>query len=93
MQYLDHELFADLFNKIGDLFVKLWSQMKEQYKDIFVFCRMGDDLGYKNSTMLETSIIRKHIMPQYQKMIDIVDNSSKKFLLHSRDNIFDIMDD
>jgi uroporphyrinogen decarboxylase len=93
MQYLDPELFKDLFIKIGDVFVKLWTQMTERYNDIFVFCRMGDDLGYKNSTLLEPDTIKFHIMPQYQKVIDIIHNSGKKFLLHSCGNIFDIMDD
>ncbi len=93
MQFLDSELFADIFKKIGELFEILWTQMTERYNDMFVFCRMGDDLGYKNSTMLEPSIIKTHIMPQYQKIIDIVHSSGKKFLLHSCGNIFDIMDD
>jgi len=93
MQYMDPELFTDIYKKIGDLFVTIWTQMIEQYDDIFVFYRMGDDLGYKNSTMLEPSIIKTHIMPQYQKIIDIVHNSGKKFLLHSCGNIFNIMDD
>jgi len=93
MQYMDPELFSDIYKKIGDLFAILWTQMIERYGDIFVFCRMGDDLGYKNSTLLEPGIIKTHIMPQYQKIIDIVHDSGKKFLLHSCGNIFDIMDD
>jgi len=93
MQYLDPELFADLFKKIGELFVTLWTQMTERYNDLFVFCRMGDDLGFKTSTLLEPDTIKLHIMPQYKKIIDIVHNSGKKFLLHSCGCIFDIMDD
>lgn len=93
MQYMDPDLFADLYKKIGDIFVLLWTEMIEQYGDVFVFCRMGDDLGYKNSTMLEPDTIKTHILPQYKRVIDVVHKSGKKFLLHSCGNIFIIMDD
>jgi uroporphyrinogen-III decarboxylase len=93
MQYLDPELFVDLFRKIGDLYEKLWSEMINKYSDIFVFYRMGDDLGYKNSTMLEPETIRKFIFPQYKRVIDLVHSSGKKFLLHSCGCIFDLMED
>ena len=47
MQYDDPELFADLFRKIGDLYVALWSKMIREYGDIFVFFRMGMIWGTK----------------------------------------------
>ncbi len=93
MQYLDPELFADLFERIGDLYVELWSKMIAEYSDIFVFYRMGDDLGHKTSTMFSPETIRTHILPQYKKVIDLVHGADKKFLLHSCGCIFDIMDD
>lgn len=93
MQYLDPDLFRDLFTRIGDLYVELWSAMAARYSDIFVFYRMGDDLGYKNSTMLSPETIREFILPQYKRVIDIVHSSGKKFLLHSCGCIFDVMDD
>jgi len=93
MQYLDPELFADLFRKIGDLYLELWSELIRKYDDLFVFYRMGDDLGFKSSTLLEPDTIRKYILPQYKRIIDLVHRSGKKFLLHSCGNIFSIMDD
>jgi len=93
MQYLDPELFADLYKKIGDLYVKLWSEMIKRYSDIFVFYRMGDDLGFKSSTLLEPETIITHIIPQYKRVIDLVHSAGKKFLLHSCGNIFNIMDE
>ena len=93
MQYLDPELFADLYVKIGDLYCELWSWVIKNYSDIFVFYRMGDDLGHKTSTMLEPDTIRQHIFPQYKRVIDLVHNSGKKFLLHSCGNIFPLMDE
>lgn len=91
LQYLDPELFRDLFQKIGDLYIELWAEMIRRYDDLFVFYRMGDDLGYKNSTLLEPDTIRTHILPQYKRIIDLVHRSGKKFLLHSCGCIFDLM--
>jgi uroporphyrinogen decarboxylase len=93
MQYTDPELFADLFKKIGDLYVTLWEGVIGKYADLFVFFRMGDDLGFKTSTLLEPDAIRHHILPQYKRVIDLIHRSGKKFLLHSCGNIFEIMDD
>ena len=91
--YDDPELFRDLFLKIGDLFVELWSWLLDNYKDLFVFCRMGDDLGYRTSTMLAPDTIREFILPQHKRVIDLVHSHGKKFLLHCCGNIFSIMDD
>ena len=49
-QYLNPDLFRDLFVRIGDLYVELWSEMTKRYGDLFVFHRMGDDLGFKSGT-------------------------------------------
>src|SRR5512133_2608997 len=72
MQCMDPDLFRDLFLKIGDLWETLWQEVIEKYADLFVFFRMGDDLGHKTSTMLEPAIICEHILPQYKKVIDLV---------------------
>ncbi len=93
MQCLDPDLFSDLFVRIGDLWVELWHWVISNYHDIFVFYRMGDDLGHKTSTMLDPDVIRQHILPQYKRVIDLVHASGKKFLLHSCGKIFQLMDD
>lgn len=92
MQYTDPDLFADIFRKIGDLYVDLWTELIRKYHDIFVFYRMGDDLGFKSSTLLDPITIQSHIFPQYKRVIDLVHESGKKFLLHSCGNIFSLMD-
>lgn len=93
LQYIDPELFADLFVRIGDLYVELWTEMAKRYGDMFVFFRMGDDLGFRTATLLEPDTIRKHILPQYKRVVDVVHASGKKFLLHSCGNIFEVMED
>jgi hypothetical protein len=93
MQYLDPELFRDIFIKIGELFQTLWSEMIKRYGDMFVFYRMGDDLGFKSNTLLEPETIKSHIIPLYKEVVKLAHNDKKKFLLHSCGNIFNIMDD
>ncbi len=93
MQHMDPELFRDIFVRIGDLWVTLWRGVIGKYSDIFVFFRMGDDLGYKTGTLLSPAIIRHHILPQYKRVIDLVHGSGKKFLLHSCGCIFPLMED
>lgn len=93
LQYDDPELFADIFKRIGDLYETLWSEMIRKYSDIFVFFRMGDDLGFRSNTLLSPDIIREHIIPQYKRVINLVHQSGKKFLMHSCGCIFSVMDD
>jgi uroporphyrinogen decarboxylase len=89
----DPELFTDLFQKIGDLFVNLWTTFLERYGQHFAVCRFGDDLGFKTSTLVSPRIIRRHIIPQYQRIIGLIKGAEKPFLWHSCGKIFSVMDD
>ena len=93
VQFEDPQLFADLYQRLGDLYVKLWSWVIERYEDIFVFFRMGDDLGYKASTLMSPETYRRYLFPQYKRIINLIHRSGNKFLLHSCGNIFSVMDD
>ena len=53
---------------------------------------MGDDLGFKTSTLLSPDTLRQHVFPQYKRIIDLAHQDGKRFLLHSCGNIFSVMD-
>ena len=89
----DPDLFTDLYQKIGDLFVNIWTTFLAQYGEHFAICRFGDDLGFKTSTLVSPKTIRKHIIPQYQRMIGLIKDAGKPFLWHSCGKIFSVMDD
>jgi uroporphyrinogen decarboxylase len=89
----DPELYADLYRKIGDLMVAIWSRFLERYTDLFAICRIGDDLGYKVSTLVAPRVIRRHIVPQYRRVIALVHGAGRPFLWHSCGNIFSVMED
>jgi len=93
MQADDEMLYGDLFVKVGDLLAELWSWALERYEHLFAFCRMGDDLGYKTSTMLAPDIIRQHILPQHRRIIKLCHKHGKKVLMHSCGCIFPVFDD
>jgi len=89
----DEELYADLFARVGDMLCAIWSRFLPEFGDIFCVCRMGDDLGFKSSTLLPPDDIRKFIIPQYKRIVDIVHKHKKPFLFHSCGYIFDVMPD
>ena len=93
MQAQDPDLFSDIFQKTGDLLLTLWKGFLDLYSDYFVVCRIGDDLGYKTGTLLAPYTIKKHIIPQYQRLINLIHAHNVPFLLHSCGNIFTVMDD
>ena len=92
LMFDDPDLFAELYAKIGDLMMNLWKTLLQKYGDLFAVCRMGDDLGFKSSTLLAPETIVKYIVPQYRRIIDLVHSYGKKFLFHSCGKVFPIME-
>ncbi len=93
MSHDDPELYADLYRRIGDLMVTIWREFLVCHSDLFAICRVGDDQGYKVSTLVAPQVIRTHMVPQYRRVIELVHAADRPFLWHSCGNIFSIMDD
>jgi uroporphyrinogen decarboxylase len=93
LQADDPQLFADLYRRIGDLMVQIWTVFLQRYAGCFAICRFGDDLGFKTSTLVSPRTIRQHILPQYQRVIQLIKGAGKPFLWHSCGRIFPIMQD
>jgi uroporphyrinogen decarboxylase len=55
--------------------------------------RFGDDLGYKDNTLISANDIRRLVIPAYRPIIDLVHSYNLPFLLHSCGSIFGVMDD
>ena len=89
----DPELYADVFTKVGDLMIAIWSQLLKRHGDTYAVCRFGDDLGFKTSTLMTPNDIRTHILPQYRRIAELIHAHGKPFLLHSCGCIFDVMED
>lgn len=89
----DPEAYADLFLRIGDLMTTVWERFMNEFGELYCVCRFGDDLGFRSSLLTMPSTIRKHVIPQYRRVIDLVHAAGKPFLLHSCGCIFEVMDD
>lgn len=89
----DPQLYRKLFEKVGQINYGIWKRFLDNFADVYAVCRFGDDLGYKSSTLLRPEDIRQFIIPQYQKIIELIHSYNKPFLLHSCGNIFDVMPD
>ena len=89
----DEELYNALFAKVGNLLAAIWERFLEEFGALYCVCRMGDDLGFKSNTLIDADDIRRLIIPQYRKVIDLVHAKGKPFLFHSCGCIFNVMDD
>jgi len=87
------EVYAALWCRVGDLMVALWKWLLANYADCFAVCRFGDDLGFRSATLISPEQIRRHILPQYKRVVDLVHAHGKPFLLHSCGKIYAVMDD
>jgi uroporphyrinogen decarboxylase len=91
MQVDDPELYADLFQKIGDTMCAIWAAFANRFQDVFVAYRFGDDLGFKSSLLTNPRTVHDNIIPQYRRVIKIIHAAHRPFLLHSCGCIFDVM--
>jgi uroporphyrinogen decarboxylase len=92
LQFDDPQGYQLLIRNIGLLLMDVWTWLLENYQETFAICRFGDDLGFKTSTLLNPVAIINDIIPQYQKVIDLIHSYNKPFLLHCCGYIFDLMD-
>jgi uroporphyrinogen decarboxylase len=87
----DPELYAGLFRRVGELSLAIWKRFMELYGDIYCVLRFGDDLGFRTGALIAPGDIRRHIIPQYKRIVALVHSYNKPFLLHSCGSIFDVM--
>jgi uroporphyrinogen decarboxylase len=89
----DPDLYDDLFKAVGTVMYKIWAEFLKRFGHIFCVCRFGDDLGFKNNTLIPQEDIKTKVIPQYAKIIELVHSYNKPFLLHSCGCIFSVMED
>lgn len=89
----DPEMFEALFRKVGEISLEIWKRFMEQYSDIYCVLRFGDDLGFKTNTLLPANDVKRLVVPEYAKIVELVHSYNKPFLLHSCGCIFDVMSD
>jgi uroporphyrinogen decarboxylase len=92
MQADDPELFGDLYLQIGRMLAGLWHTFLQRYRDCYCVARIGDDLGFKTSTLIQPQHLLDHVIPQYRPIIEQVHGAGMPYLQHSCGKIFPVMD-
>lgn len=81
----DPALVQAVADKVGELLVNLYATVAEM-PDIGALW-LGDDLGYKTSTVLSPRHLRQYIFPVQKKLAAIAHAHNMPFLLHSCGNL------
>ncbi|MHB1485653.1 MAG: uroporphyrinogen decarboxylase family protein [Saccharofermentanales bacterium] len=94
MLYDDEQLLFDMFERIGKNHIKMMRTLFENTDPdkIGAVC-MGDDMGFKHSTMFAPEFLRKYVFGWQKKMVDLVHEYDKPMILHCCGNINAIMDE
>ena len=87
----DPELLQMIFDKVGKNLVRLVERMCE--REFVGAIQMGDDMGFKNQTMISPKALRQYVFPWQKKAVDASHKAGKPFILHSCGNLEKIMDD
>lgn len=89
----DPELYEEVFAAVGRTNLAIWRRFLAEFADMYCVLRFGDDLGFKSNTLISVSDIRRHVIPAYRPIVELVHSFGKPFLLHSCGMIFEVMDD
>lgn len=89
--YEDEELVARLFDRIGAALTAIAARLA-RHPRLGIY-RFGDDLGYKNATMLSPQLLRKYVFPWQKSVVEVAHRAGKPFILHSCGQLEAVMDD
>jgi uroporphyrinogen decarboxylase len=80
-----------IFDKIGALIVEVDKVIAAM--DHVGALKSGDDMGYKNATLLSPKTLREHAFPWQARIAKVAHDNGKPFILHSCGNLAEIMED
>jgi len=84
------ELIRDMTEFHCDFLIKSWSEVFKRH--IPDMCYLGEDMAYKNGSMISPAMIEDFIYPVWKKVISFVKSCGVKFvILDSDGNINDIL--
>jgi uroporphyrinogen decarboxylase len=89
--YDQPDLVEAVFTRLSGIFVPLAHALVEA--DRVVAFWIGDDMGYKTSTMISPNHLRKYVFPIQKQIGEIVHAKGLPFLLHSCGKLDLIMQD
>ena len=87
----DPELVQAVAHKVGELLVTVFSTAA-QIPGVGALW-LGDDMGFKTSTMVSPDVMRQYVFPWQKTLARIAHAHGLPFLLHSCGNLSQIMDE
>lgn len=90
----DEQLIFDIFEKVGTTHLKaIKACLESPGFDKIVAVAMGDDMGFKHSTMISPDQMRRYLFPWQQSIVKLIHDYELPVILHSCGNLEAIMDD
>jgi uroporphyrinogen decarboxylase len=86
----DPALIQAIAEKVGDMLVRIYSTTAEMPNVGAQW--IGDDMGFRTSTMISPADLQRYVFPWLKKLADIAHAHQLPFLLHSCGNLRHIMD-
>jgi len=85
------DLVDAVIKKVTDLIYRVVADLMDEPNIGGVF--MGDDLGFISGTFVSPKVLRDKFLPNTKKIVDLVHDAGRVFVLHSCGNIYQVMDD
>lgn len=89
--YEEPERVRIIVDRVGELIYQSFEHWT-QYAEVPLFW-LGDDLGFKTSTMIAPDHIRQYLVPWYKKIVDLAHRHGKPIIFHCCGNIDAIVPD
>jgi uroporphyrinogen decarboxylase len=90
--YQDLELIQDLQTRIGEHLLATVERAFQEAPRIDAVI-IGDDMGFRTSTMIAPETLRDLILPWHTRLVDLVHSHDIPFILHCCGHLLPIMDD
>lgn len=89
--YDEPELVAELFDRIGSFYARLYTQMAQQ-PGVGALV-ISDDMGYKSGMMISAAHLRAYVKPIHASLVAIAHAAGLPCILHSCGKIDEILDE
>ncbi|MHC4445843.1 MAG: uroporphyrinogen decarboxylase family protein [Planctomycetota bacterium] len=91
MLYDDPELVREVVNRVGQLVYEVFEVFCQTEKIFAIW--LGDDMGFKTSTLIRPQHLREYILPWHRKYAELAHRTGRFFMLHCCGHIEPVMPD
>jgi uroporphyrinogen decarboxylase len=89
--YDDPNLVREVVDRVGQTIYEAFRVFCEMEKVFAIW--LGDDMGFKTSTLLQPAHLRQYILPWHKRYAELAHRNGRLFLLHSCGRVEPVMRD